>query len=113
MLAGHASGCWLSALGAGVAYNREKKQWHIFDINYQPCSDSSLTKVPNLQTTGSPQGTGFPSTSGQISGTFGAALRGALMGLGNFFKTSTFFLRVLGNNKFYNNLLLAGSGSRQ
>ena len=25
VLAGHASGCWLSALGAGVPYNREKK----------------------------------------------------------------------------------------
>ena len=47
---------------------------HYFPAN----SDSSLTKVPSLQTTGSPQGTGFPSTSGQNSGTFGAALRGAL-----------------------------------
>ena len=44
----------------------------------QPSSDSSLTKVPSLQTTGSPQGTGFPSTSGQNSGTFGAALRQGL-----------------------------------
>ena len=26
VLAGHASGCWLSALGAGVPYNREKKR---------------------------------------------------------------------------------------
>ena len=25
MLAGHASGCWRSALGAGMPYNREKK----------------------------------------------------------------------------------------
>ena len=25
MLAGHASGCWLSALGAGVPYKRNKK----------------------------------------------------------------------------------------
>ena len=94
MLLGHASGCWLSALGTGMAYNREQKQWHIFDINSQPSSDSSLTKVPSLQTTGSPQGTGFPSTSGKNSGTFGAALRGALRELGNFLKTSTFFLRV-------------------
>ena len=26
MLAGHASGCWRSALGAGVPYNREKNE---------------------------------------------------------------------------------------
>ena len=26
MLAGHASGCWLSVLGAGVQYNREKNE---------------------------------------------------------------------------------------
>ena len=26
VLAGHASGCWLSALGAGVPYNREKNE---------------------------------------------------------------------------------------
>ena len=26
MLAGHASGCWISALGAGVPYNREKTE---------------------------------------------------------------------------------------
>ena len=26
VLVGHASGCWLSALGAGVPYNREKKR---------------------------------------------------------------------------------------
>ena len=26
MLAGHASGCWLSALGAGMPYNREKNE---------------------------------------------------------------------------------------
>ena len=26
VLAGHASGCWLSALGAGMLYNREKKE---------------------------------------------------------------------------------------
>ena len=26
MLAGHASGCWLSALGAGVPYKREKNE---------------------------------------------------------------------------------------
>ena len=63
---------------------------HIFDINSQPSSDSSLTKVPSLQTTGSPQGTGFPSTSGQKYGIFGAALRGALRGLGNFFKLKLF-----------------------
>ena len=54
--AGHASGCWHSAVGAGVRYNREKNK--------------------------SFQGTGFPSISGQNSGTFGAALRGALRGLG-------------------------------
>ena len=94
MLASHASGCWRSAMGAGMPYNKEKNksqkkfyQKHIFDINFQPSSDSSLTKVPSLKTTGSPQGTGFPSTSGQNSGTFGTALRGALRGLGNFFKT--------------------------
>ena len=66
MLAGHASGCWLSALGACMPYNREKKQsleffylWHISYLNSQPSSDSSLTKVVILQTTGLPQGTGF------------------------------------------------------
>ena len=26
VLAGHASGCWCSALGAGVPYNREKNE---------------------------------------------------------------------------------------
>ena len=26
MLAGHASGCWLSELGAGMTYNREKNE---------------------------------------------------------------------------------------
>ena len=26
MLAGHASGCWRSALGAGMPYNREKNE---------------------------------------------------------------------------------------
>ena len=44
MLAGHASRCWLSALGAGVPYNREKNESkiicflavHIFDIISQP-----------------------------------------------------------------------------
>ena len=46
-----------------------------------------LTKVPSLQTTGSPQGTGFPRTSGQNSGTFGPSLRVAFRGLGNFFET--------------------------
>ena len=51
--------------------------------------------MPSLQTTGSPQGTGFPLTSGQNSGTFGAALRGALSGLGNFFKTSTLNLKLV------------------
>ena len=51
---------------------------HIFDINSQPSSYSSLSKVPSLQTIGSPQGKGFPSTSGKNSGTFWAALRGAL-----------------------------------
>ena len=68
MLAGHASGCWLSALGAGVPYNRQKKTHfrHYFPAN----SDSSLTEVPSLQTTGFPQGTGFPSTYGQHSCTF-------------------------------------------
>ena len=35
-----------------------------------------------LQTTGSTQGSGFHSTSGQNSGSFGAALRGALRELG-------------------------------
>ena len=74
VLAEHASGCWLSALGAGVPYNREEnennifffQQWHIFYINSQPSSDSSLTKVPSLHTTGSPHGTEFPTTSGKI-----------------------------------------------
>ena len=79
MLAGHASGCWLSALGAGVPYNREEeKKVKLFFLAvahfryYFPANiDSSLTKVPSLQTTGSPQGIGFPSTSGHNSGTFG------------------------------------------
>ena len=35
-----------------------------------------------LQTAGSPQETGFPSTSGQNSGTFGATIRWALRGWG-------------------------------
>ena len=30
MLAGHASGCWLSALGAGMPYNREKNESLVF-----------------------------------------------------------------------------------
>ena len=30
MLAGHASGCWRSALGACVPYNREKTEKSIF-----------------------------------------------------------------------------------
>jgi len=65
VLAGYASGCWLSVLGAGVPYNREKKQSKIFFLalahfrHYFPAnSDSLMTKVPSLQTTGSPQ-TGF------------------------------------------------------
>ena len=95
MLAGHASGCLLSALGAGMPYNREKNesknyfyyQWHIFYLNSKPSSNSSLTKVVSLQTAGSTQGTGLPSISGQNSGTFVAALRGALRGWGKLFKT--------------------------
>ena len=76
-------------------------------------------KVAILHTTGSPQGTGFPSTSGLNSGTFGAAIRKALKGLGNFVETLTFFLRVPATKNFTrtyywpegfpdNNLLLAG-----
>ena len=34
MLASHASCCWLSALGAGLLYNREKKRRSIFRIPY-------------------------------------------------------------------------------
>ena len=77
-----------------------KKQLHIFYLNSQPRSDSSLTKVLILQTTGSPQGTRFRSTSGQNAGTSGAALRGALRVLVNFFVKLKLFLRVPANNKF-------------
>ena len=52
-------------------------------------SNSSLTQVAILQTTGSPPGTGFPSTSGQNSGNSGASLRGTLSGWGNLFETLT------------------------
>ena len=63
MLAGHASGSWLSALGAGMPYNRGEKtkvKLIYFGIgtflHYFPANrDSSLTKVPSLQTTGSSQ----------------------------------------------------------
>ena len=63
MLAGHASGGWLSALGAGVLYNRETKRessLHPPPQVHWTGSESSLTNVPSLQTTGSPQETGFP-----------------------------------------------------
>ena len=30
-MAGHASGCWCSALGAGVPYNREKNESLIYN----------------------------------------------------------------------------------
>ena len=59
---GHASS-WLSALGAGVPYNREKNESTIifwlevahFRHYFPASSDGLLTKVPSLQTTGSPQ----------------------------------------------------------
>ena len=60
-----------------------------FYLDSQPSSDSSITKVVILKTTGSPQGTGFPSTSGQKSGTFGPTLRGALRRLGKLLETLT------------------------
>ena len=41
MLAGHASGCWLSALGAGVPYNRERKK-------ESSCATLIETQDPNL-----------------------------------------------------------------
>ena len=61
MLAGHTSGCWLSTLGAGVPYNREKNESKFIYIlavaHFLQCfpanSDGSLTKVPSLMTTGS------------------------------------------------------------
>ena len=40
-----------------------------FYLDSQPSIDSSVAKVAILQATGSPQGTGFPSISGQNSGT--------------------------------------------
>ena len=104
-MAGPASGSWLSALGAGVPYNREKNRKYLTFIflavahfqHYFPAnSDSSLTKVPSLQTTGSPQGTGFPSTSGQNSGTFGTALRGTSRLLGYFFEKPHFLMYLWG-----------------
>ena len=42
VLAGHASGCWLSALGAGVPYNREKNE----SLNFIS-SCKFLTLIPN------------------------------------------------------------------
>ena len=79
MLAGHASGCWHSALGAGKPYNREKNKSKMnFDINSLLSSDSSLTKVPSLQTTGSPQVKKLPHFWGRTKGGF--------EGIGEFFK---------------------------
>ena len=53
-----------------------RKEAMILYLDSQPNSDSSVAKGAILLTTGSPQGSGIPSTSGQHSGTFGSALRG-------------------------------------
>ena len=71
--------------------------WPIFYLNSKPRSDSSLSKVLILQTTGSPQGTGFPSTSGQNFGIFGAALWGALRGWGKLFETTFLWFQSIRN----------------
>ena len=61
VLAGHASGCWPSALGAGVPYNREKNECNIFDIISQPAAMAHCLKYPvyrqlvPLREQGSPQ----------------------------------------------------------
>ena len=81
------AGCWHAVQQSKNESLEFFQQWHIFYLNFQPSSDSSLTKAVSLQTTGSPQGTGFPSISGQNSGTFGAALRGCG---GNFLKIKLF-----------------------
>ena len=57
--------------------------WYIFYLDSQPSSYSSVAKVAILQGPGSPQGSGFPSTYGHISGSFGVALRVTLRGFGN------------------------------
>ena len=49
VLAGNASGCWLSELGAGMPYNREKKKklyykWHRvpFHVYFSFCSKNLI-----------------------------------------------------------------------
>ena len=63
-----------------------------------------MAKLAILQITGSPQGSGFPSTSGQNSGNFGATLSGTSRVLG-YFLENLFFKRtgtVPVNNLFLN-----------
>ena len=43
MLAGHASGCWLTVLGAGMPYNRRRKKFILFMV-YLICGKCEFGK---------------------------------------------------------------------
>ena len=49
MLTGLASGCWLSALGAGMQYNREKKQMFTLQKEQQEQKEQNKQKEQNEQ----------------------------------------------------------------
>ena len=61
-----------------------------FYLDFPPSSD--VANVAKLQATVTIQGIGFPSTTGQHFGTFGAALRGTLRVWGSFYGKHIFLM---------------------